>query len=210
MKKMLFAVFFIPIILFAQHSQGSVKFGYYAPNATDGGFIIGYEGGRFIDNNFMIGWGVDWFNKNYVDKKLVQQFNQYYGIPSSTINELRAKTNVHEIPLTFSMTANFPAAPRINFYGTGGVGLDVLLIFYKNFQNPADNEFHGAFDFTWRIGAGIMYELGSRSDVLFELAYHHSNPSWDYEVNDGGVKRVFERSFDMSGFMFRMGFRFYY
>ncbi len=210
MKKLLFVVFFIPILIHAQHNQGTIKLGYFAPNATEGGFIVGYEGGRFVDENFMLGWSVDWFNKNYVDKRLVQQFDQYYGIPGSTVNELRAKTNLHEIPLVVTLTANVPVAPRTYVYGTGGLGVDVLLIFYKNFQNTSKDEFHGAFDFTWRIGAGVMYELGRRSDVLGEITYHDSNPSWDYEVNDSGTKRVFERSFDMSGFMFRIGFRFYY
>ncbi len=46
--------------------------------------------------------------------------------------------------------------------------------------------------------------------VMFELAYHSSSPSWQYSVNDNGRTRVFERSYDMSGLLARIGLRFYF
>ena len=54
--------------------------------------------------------------------------------------------------------------------------------------------------------------LGRRSDIFGELSYHASQPGWQYEAYDPVTNRkeTFERSFDMSGMMFRVGIRFYY
>ena len=204
-------IILIPSIIFGQSNIGSVKLGLFNPSATDAGFIIGYEGGWYIDSHFFAGWSVDWFNKNYVDQTLVQQFNNFYGL-NGTLNELRAKTNLHAIPIMGSMTFSWPVGPRTNAFVTGAAGVEALLIFYRNYENPDNDEFHGAFDFAWQLGGGVAYELGRRSDVLFELDYHNSMPSWDYNVSDPqtGRTKVFERQFDMSGIMMRVGVRFYF
>ncbi len=202
----------IPVILSAQSKFGTVKTGIYIPSAAESGFILGYEGGWIMDDNFFVGWSADWFNKNYVDRKLVDQFNDFYGIINYQLNELRAKTNLHSVPLMGTIIGNWLIAPRTRAFVTAGAGLNVLLIFYRNYANPDDNEFQGAFDFAWRLGGGIMYELGSRSDAFFELGYHHSQPSWESEVKDvaTGRRKVLERRFDMSGLLMRVGFRFYF
>ena len=112
----------------------------------------------------------------------------------------------------FSITGNFPMTPLVKLYLTGSIGAEILLIFYRNFQNPNDDEFQSAFDFSWRLGAGTAYRIGHRSEFIFELNYHNSEPSWTYEVEDPSTNRVrtLERAFDMSGFMARAGFRFYF
>lgn len=212
MKKLMLLLIAIPFIVNAQYKTGAVKAGFFGPSATEGGFIIGYEGGWYIDDNFLFGFSADWFNKNYVDKQLVSEFNNFFGPISSDLNELRAKTNLHSIPLMVTINANRPVAPRIRAFFTAAAGVDVLLIFYRNYERPEDDEFQGAFDFAWRLGGGVSYELGKRSDMFAELTYHGSKPSWEYEVKDKltGRTRIFEREFDMNGLMFRLGFRFYF
>ncbi|OGU47274.1 MAG: hypothetical protein A2000_06030 [Ignavibacteria bacterium GWB2_36_8] len=212
MKKV-FILFIILIqsTLFAQWGTSSIKMGHFSPSATEGGFIIGYEGGKYIDRGFNFGWSIDWFHKSYVDKKLVAEFNEFYGIAGGSINELRAKTNIHDFPLMITATAKFPVSPFVNAFLSGGIGAEVLIIHYRDFQNTDESELHGAFDFNWRLGFGIGYELGRRSEIFGEIAYHSSTPSWEYDVTDNnGFKRTFEREFDMSGIMARVGFRFYY
>lgn len=196
----------------AQWRSGSVKLGYYNPIATEGGFIVGFEGGQFMDQNLAWTWGFDWFHKNYVDKQLVAQLNEVYPGTIGTVNELRAKTSIHDFPLMLGVMARFPINRRAEFYANGGIGAEVLLIYYRNFQNPDLNEFEAAFDFNWRIGAGVAFSIGPRSEIFGEVSYHNSTPSWQYEVNDipGFPPRIFERSYDMSGFMTRVGFRFFY
>ncbi len=212
MKKMIFLfIAAIPVLAFAQPRFGSVKLGMYDASSTGPGFIIGYEGGWHIDNNLIIGWSADWFHKSYVDESLVSELNDFYG-PNSTLNELRAQTNVHAIPLMGTATASWPIAPRAKAYITGSAGVEVLLIFYSNYDNPQNDDFHGAYDFAWRLGGGLAYELGFRSDAIVELSYTNSQPGWQYKVTDynTGRTRVFERRFDMSGVMMRVGFRFYF
>jgi hypothetical protein len=110
-----------------------------------------------------------------------------------------------------NFTVSWPVAPKVYGYFTGSAGIEVLLIYFHDYNNPDNSEFHGASDFAWQIAGGVAYELGPRSDVLFELGYHYSQPSWDYDVTDpSGQTRTFQRSFDMSGFMIRTGFRFYF
>lgn len=210
-KQIVLLIIFFPAVIFAQHNLGSVRLGVFDPSATGAGFIIGYEGGWYIDNHFSAGWSIDWFNKNYVDQKLVSQFNDFYG-PNSSLNELRAKTNLHAIPIMGNMTISWPVGPRTNAFITGGAGIEVLLIFYRNYENPNNDSFHSAFDYAWQLGGGVSYELGYRSDLLIELGYHNSKPSWDYNVTDPqtGRTRVFQRQFDMSGIMLRAGVRFYF
>lgn len=41
---------------FGQWNTGAVKLGYFNPSATEGGFIIGFEGGKHIDK-FLAGTG---------------------------------------------------------------------------------------------------------------------------------------------------------
>ena len=211
MKKLFFLILFsVSLPIFAQGNAAAIKLGSFSPGATDAGFIIGYEGGKYIDQNFNFGWSIDWFHKNYVDKTLVESFNEIYGI-SGGINELRAQTNLHDIPLMINATLKFPVAPRTKIYVTGAIGAEILIVDYRNFENPDDNELKGAFDFNWRFGFGGAYNIGPRSEVLLEMNYHNSEPSWTYEIDSPTIgKRTFERIYDMSGIMFRAGFRFYY
>ena len=212
MKKLiLFALILFPASLLAQNNFGSVKLGLFSPGATSAGFIIGYEGGTNIDEVISWGYSVDWFNKNYTDQNLVNEFNDFYG-PSYSLNELRAKTNLHAIPIMASLTGSWPIAYRTRAFVTGSAGVEVLLIYYRNYENPDNDEFKAAFDFAWRIGGGVIYEIGRRSDGFIELTYHNAKPSWQFEVKDQQTNktRVFERKFDMSGMMIRAGVRFYF
>ncbi|MCF8242805.1 MAG: hypothetical protein K9J16_15610 [Melioribacteraceae bacterium] len=212
MKKVIFiALIFSSTIVFGQRNTAALKLGLYSPDVAESGFIIGYQGSKILDEYFSYGWSIDWFNKNYIDKTLANEFDQLFGVPGSTLNEIRAETNLHDIPVMINLIAEYPVARRAYVYGYGGIGAEVLLIFYKNFQNTDDGEMEAAFDFNWRIGAGVSYQLGSKSELLGELTYHASQPSWQYEVVDqSGTKRTFERRFDMSGIMLRFGFRFFY
>lgn len=210
-KQIIIFVLLITGISFPQWGTSSIKLGYFNPSATDGGFIVGFDAGQFVDKNFSWNISFDWFHNNYVDKRLVAELNNQYGT-SGTINELRAKTNIHDFPVMMNVIVKFPVNPKAQIYITGGLGAEVLLINYRNFQNPEQDEFQAAFDFNWRLAFGASFALGPRSEVFTELTYHHSNPGWEYEVEEFGgyPTRYFERSYDMSGVMARIGFRFFY
>ena len=194
----------------AQRNSAAIKLGYFNPESAEGGFMIGYEGGKMIDRNFELGWSIDWFHKSYVDRQLVHELNTYYGT-NFYINEIRAKTNIHSIPMMITMTAFMQMNRRSGFYITGGIGGELLLISYNDFYNPHEDDLETAFDFAWRAGAGMNFRLGKRSEIFTEVMYHHSEPSWEYEVEDSrGFVRIFERKYDMSGVIVRGGVRFYF
>jgi len=210
MKKITLFLSLIPALLFGQYNSAAINFGYFNPSATNGGFIIGYKGEKFVDRNLSIGWSISWFHKEYVDKILLGEVEQYYGVIDGSVTENKATTNMHSVPLMFSLTSYFPVLPIVSAYITGSAGLEGLMIIYNNFQNENENTVKTAWDFSWEIGTGLSYKLGNRSDFFAEVAYHNSNPSWNYKLEDqqtGEVKSL-EQSFDMSGVAFKFGFKF--
>ena len=214
MKKLIILLLaLLPASIMAQAKYGSVKLGIFSPGATTTGFIIGYEGGKNIDEFLSYGYSIDWFHKSYVDESLVNDLNNFNGLygPNSTLNELRAKTNIHSIPVMLSLTGGWYVADRTRAFVTGAAGLQALLVYYRNYDNPDNDEFKSAFDFAWQIGGGVSYEVGARSDAFVEIDYHNSQPSWQFTVQDQpGRTRTFERKFDMSGMMMRVGVRFFF
>jgi opacity protein-like surface antigen len=211
MKKRLFVIFLLIVAgsAFGQSRQTAVKIGYNNPSATDGGFLLGIETGKGIDEVLDVGFSLDWFHRKYVDKNLVTQLNELYGVNVEE-NEIRASTTLNSLPIMLSLSAHIPIDQPVDLYLTGALGGDFLLVSYRNFQNPENDEFEFAFDFSWQIGAGASYALGSRSNVFFELDYHSSEPSWEYDTESNGVKKIIERKFDMSGIQAKIGLRFYY
>lgn len=196
--------------VFGQSGSSSIKLGVFNP-APGTGFIVGYEGSKIIDDVFSIGWSADWYHTNYVDKKVVSDFNNWYGTVGE-LNELRAKTNLHDLPLMATFTASFPMAPRYKGYVSGSLGGEILIVSYSNFQDPSQSDTKTTFGFNWRLAAGALYEFSRKSDIFLELGYHSASPGWEYEVdNPNGIgKKTYERIFDMSGLMLRAGVRFYY
>jgi hypothetical protein len=211
MRKIILLITLLASCNFAQWNTGAIKLGFFNPSATDGGFIIGFEGGKHIDKFISWTWSLDWFHQNYVDKKLISELDQYYPGAIGELNALRATTNIHDFPVMVGLTARFPMTKRSQFYISGSLGAEMMLINYRNFQNPIDDDFKAAFDFDWRIGVGAAFAISPRSEFFGELTYHESNPSWTYESDGYSYpKTILERSYDMSGFMARLGIRFFY
>jgi hypothetical protein len=210
MKYLLLLLSLISTAIFGQYNTAAINFGHFNPVATNGGFIIGYKGESFVDRNLSVGWSASWFHKEYVDQVLLNEVEQYYGVADASITEKRATSNMHSVPLMFSLTSYFPLLPIVSAYITGSAGLEGLMIVYSNFQNENENEVKTAWDFAWEIGTGLSYKLGNRSDFFGEVSYHDANPSWNYKVEDQltGVTKSLEQSFDMSGVAFRFGFKF--
>ena len=211
MKRYMFLLVFLPLQVFAQWNTSAVKMGSFIPSSAGAGFIIGYEGSHFFDPSVSFGWSIDWYHTKYTDGSVVNIADQLYGVGVNE-NQLRASTNLHDFPIMADLNIRFPITPFAEVYATGGLGLEALFISYSNFDDPSKNDFQSAFAFNWRLGAGVTYAIGRRSEVFGEIAYHNSQPSWTYEVRDPntGNKRTYERSVDMSGMMFRLGVRFYY
>ena len=136
MKRVILLFVLFTTLTFGQWKTGAVKIGFFNPSATDGGFIVGFEGGYHIDKLINWQWSLDWFHKNYVDKELVSELNEFYPVAIGEVNQLRASTNIHDFPLMIGMTARFPISNRSQFYTSGSIGAELLIINYRNFQNP--------------------------------------------------------------------------
>ena len=210
MKKYVLFLMLLQIPVFSQWNTSAIKLGAFSPSSAGTGFIVGYEGSHFFDPQFSFGWSIDWYHSNYTDATVVNNANNLYGTSGST-NELRARTNIHDFPIMAIGTVRFPVTPLSDIYAFGGLGAEVLFVDYNNFDTPSQSDFKTAFDFNWRIGVGATYGFGKKSEVFGELAYHYSAPSWTYDGYDvNGNKVTYERVFDMSGIMLRVGVRFYY
>jgi hypothetical protein len=210
MKKYVLFLMLLQIPVFSQWNTSAIKLGAFSPSSAGTGFIVGYEGSHFFDPQFSFGWSIDWYHSNYTDATVVNNANNLYGT-SGTTNELRARTNIHDFPIMAIGTVRFPVTPLSDIYAFGGLGAEVLFVDYNNFDTPSQSDFKTAFDFNWRIGVGATYGFGKKSEVFGELAYHYSAPSWTYDGYDvNGNKVTYERVFDMSGVMLRVGVRFYY
>lgn len=210
MKKYVLFLMLLQIPVFSQWNTSAIKLGAFSPSSAGTGFIVGYEGSHFFDPQFSFGWSIDWYHSNYTDATVVNNANNLYGTSGST-NELRARTNIHDFPIMAIGTVRFPVTPLSDIYAFGGLGAEVLFVDYNNFDTPSQSDFKTAFDFNWRIGVGATYGFGKKSEVFGELAYHYSAPSWTYDGYDvNGNKVTYERVFDMSGVMLRVGVRFYY
>jgi len=211
MKKIIILFAILSSVTFSQWKTGAVKLGFFNPSATDGGFIIGFEGGYHVDKYLSWQWSIDWFHRDYIDKELVSELNTFYPGASGEINRLRATTNIHDFPLMIGLTSRFPISNRSQFYVNGSIGAELLMINYRNFQDPMEDEFEAAFDFNWRVDVGASFALSPRSELFREISYHESHPSWTYEDEDYIYPNsVLERSYDMSGLMTRIGIRFFY
>lgn len=211
MKKLLIIIFLLSVSgIYAQVNTAAFKLGIFSPSSSGGGFIIGYEGSHYFDKNISFGWSLDWYHKNYVDKSIVD-IPDPGPIGGGQVIELNSKTNLHDLPIMIHLNGKTLVAPYTQVYLTAGIGAEILFINYNDYVDPSKDEFQTAYDLNWRIGIGGIYEISKQTDVFAELAYHSSAPSWTYETTDAsGVKRTLERVFDMSGAMFRVGFRFYY
>lgn len=214
MKKILFilaAALLLSTSITAQRSGGAIKLGLFDPGATSSGFILGYQGTRYIDERLDLGWSIDWFYKSYTDQTLVDNFEDQFGFGGETY-ELAAETNIHNFPLMFNLVGYFPVEKKATVFVNGAIGADLLLTFYKDFNNENEDDFKAALDFSWQLSAGVMYELGSKSDIFAEVGYHNSEPSWTYKATNPntGKESTFERRFDMSGILLRAGVKFYY
>lgn len=192
---------------YSQSSAAAIKLGFYSPDAAETGFIIGYEGGRHIDEMLDVCWSFDWYSKDFEDKGKKKKAESIPGLSGTDIEKL-SDTTINTFPLMVSLTVKFPVAPKAKVYLNGGFGAELLYASYSNYSedDEIEDESEFAFDWNWRLGLGGLYQLGERSEFFGEFGYHYSMPSYEYEIFD--VK--YEREYDMRGVMGRVGIRYYY
>ncbi|HQO09594.1 MAG TPA: outer membrane beta-barrel protein [Clostridiales bacterium] len=209
-KYFLIAAVFAAFTLYGQQKIGSIKAGMFFPQACDGGFDLGVEYGLHIDTNLDVSLSLDWFKKEFEDKDAKGEYEEIPGLSADDLVKL-SKTTIYDFPLMVAVTAKFPFNDKIKWFATGALGAEMLYASYNTYnQDDISEESELAFDFNWRLGGGAIYNLGQRSEVFGEIAYHYSKPSYDYEDDIGGTSMTVEREYDMSGILSRLGVRFFF
>lgn len=209
-KYMLIAIAAIILTLNGQQKMGSIKAGMFFPQACDGGFDLGLEYGLHIDTNLDVALSLDWFKKDYEDEEVQDEFETDYDLNTTIVKKL-SETTIYDFPFMVAVTAKFPINNKAKWFATGGLGAEMLYASYYTYnQDDIKEESELAFDFNWRLGAGAMYNLGEKSEVFGEVAYHYSKPSYEYEDQIGGNEVTLKREYDMSGIMSRVGVRFFF
>jgi opacity protein-like surface antigen len=208
-KYMIIAAMTVLTALGAQQKIGAIKAGMFFPQACEGGFDLGFEYGLHIDTNLDVALSLDWFKKEFTDKDYIGDVEQYDNTIIGTQYKDLGKITIYDFPLMLSVTAKFPFTNKVKWFGTGGLGAEMLYASMKTYdandgaEVETKDESTFAFDFNWRLGGGVMYNLGARSEVFGELAYHYSKPSFE---DDNGITT----EYDMSGIMSRIGVRFFF
>ncbi|MDA3884401.1 MAG: outer membrane beta-barrel protein [Candidatus Delongbacteria bacterium] len=209
MKKLTMMIVLLAIMsMYAQGKIGAIKAGMFFPGACDGGFDLGIEYGMHIDTNLDVSLEMGWFKKDFEDNEARDDYQAQ--IPGLTDNEYEklSETTIYDFPIMVMVTAKFPINFNYKWFASGGLGAEMLYASYTTYDDNDKSEL--AFDFNWRLGGGMIYNLGERSEVLAELTYHNSKPSYEYEENISGTDRTFTREYDMSGVMGRVGVRFFF
>jgi len=208
MKKITMMIVLLAIMsVYSQQKIGAIKAGMFFPAACDGGFDLGLEYGLHIDTNLDVSVEMGWFKKDFEDEEFESDYENVPGLVGADMAQL-SETTIYDFPLMLLVTAKFPINFSYKWFATGGLGAEMLYASYNTFDDDTKHEL--AFDFNWRLGGGMIYNLGERSEVLMEVGYHYSKPSYEYEDNIGGTDVTFKREYDMSGILTRVGVRFFF
>lgn len=206
MKKMIIGMLLLVTFLtYGQSNAGAIKFGFYKPSATDAGFIIGMEYGKHVDENLDVCLSVDWFKKDMVEKDYADDVDSSHPDLDDEVYDKLSESTIYDFPVMLNLTAKFPINPKFKWFLSGGFGAEMLYYSYNKFEadDKYDEKSEFAFDFNWRLGSGVMYNLGRNSEIFGEFTYHYSKPS--YEIDDYKEVEV-----DMSGILGRCGVRYFF
>jgi len=205
-KYMLITLAAVIFSLNAQQKIGAIKAGMFFPQACESGFDLGLEYGLHIDTNLDVALSLDWFKKEFTDKDYVGDVEDMDGYINGEQYSNLGDVTIYDFPLMLSVTAKFPFNDKVKWFATGGLGAEMLyasLTAYDKDEQDTNEESVLAFDFNWRLGGGAIYNLGEKSEVFGEIAYHYSKPSIE---DDNGIIT----EYDMSGVMSRLGVRFFF
>jgi hypothetical protein len=210
MKKIIMLIVLLAIMsMYAQGKIGAIKAGMFFPAACDGGFDLGIEYGLHVDTNLDVSVEMDWFKKEFKDEDYIGDVEQYDNTVIGTQYRSLGEVTIYDFPVMVMVTAKFPINFNYKWFATGGLGAEMLYASMEVYDANDGSEIETveestlAFDFNWRLGGGMIYNLGERSEVLAEISYHYSLPSIE---DDNGIVT----EYDMSGVMGRVGVRFFF
>jgi hypothetical protein len=96
-------------------------------------------------------------------------------LPNGTIvSTITTEVEYHTyiLPLMLELTLNFPALWKGSIFGHGGLGYELLINKEQNYASKiSETRLYGGF--TWQVGGGVSFKLGSDS-ALFVQGYYNN------------------------------------
>ncbi len=143
------------------YSVNTLKFGYFNPADTKGGFIIGGILGTAIDEAVDVGIGVDFFRGTNSRESKIESSTSGAGT-KETGWRLDAEASSTIIPLTAQVNVKIPASYSMYWTAGGGVGYEMLWTKEKEFAESgqvtaAESRFYHGF--RWVLNAGVLYHI---------------------------------------------------
>jgi hypothetical protein len=188
----------------ALHAGGksfTIRGSYWAPQGASSGFSLGGSVGTQFDEVVELGVGTDIFWRNYRKTSVVAQTVSGGLVTSTTTTLVEYSTVV--VPLMLELMVKIPVFPGGKVFGHGGLGYEFLFNRERNYASGvSDNRFYSGF--TWLLGSGLMFKLGSESAVFVEGFYDHGKPKHDLK-DPIQFLPAFEEV-NLSGFGARIGF----
>jgi hypothetical protein len=201
MKK--FLLLFIVVLsfnAFAQSKTVGIKAGYYFPADLKSGMILGFDYGYRIDESVSIMFGTDFYYKS-INEDVNYGEAQQLGVKIEQYQHLSQWIGWH-LPFTLKARVEIPIQDEaIKPFATAGLGYGFTHISYENLEQKQSASFtyNG---FVWQLGGGIMFGLGSKSQLVVEALYNGA--SFDKDVSETRFTTL-----NSSGFALRAGINFY-
>ena len=180
----------------------TIRFGFYNPVDAKAGIALGYIFGKPIDEMVAVGVGGDLYFKSYVKETVVATEDTLFSGEVQTI-EREMDFSSYLLPLHATIMVDLPMdVSGFTPYITGDLGFSFLINREVNYlTDESDTKFFAAF--TWCLGGGMKYQLGSSSSALFELYYNNAKLKNKHTKTDAGLPVYNE--INMSGLGFRIG-----
>ncbi|HMA68673.1 MAG TPA: outer membrane beta-barrel protein [Candidatus Mcinerneyibacterium sp.] len=185
MKKitLLLLIFIIfSISIFSLSNNFAFKVGYYFPSELKSGVIWGIDYGYAIDENVSVVLTGDLYYKKIRDITKKGEIEQV-GVKQEIFQKLNEWKGLH-IPLTVKFKVKFPVGSyKIKPYGALGIGYGMTHVSFEG-TDIGDNNIDDSITYTgfvWQASGGILYRLGSRSNLVAELMYNGAKFEKDNE-----------------------------
>ena len=150
-----------------------------------------------------MGMSIDLFRRSYQrDILIAQEVSDGKVVNDKFQRDLDFSTTA--IPIMGTITVKLSADKPFTYFMGGGLGYAMMWNKETNYIEEVSEKrfYHG---FTWQLGGGMMYQLGSRSHLVGEVFYNDAHLKRDKGKNAEGLPVWTE--VDLSGFAFRLGIR---
>jgi hypothetical protein len=208
MRTRLFLLLTVIFALSVQNSSAQLRFsgvrlGYLDPKGSKAGLILGMDLTAQVDESVELGLSLSGFRRSYQETTEIAQQVSEGGLVEKTVNKTLEFTTFF-VPIMGEAIVHFgddAFHPFANF----GLGYEMLWNKENNFEE-GKNERRYYSGFTWLLGGGFQYRIGSRSAFMGELFYHNATVKRGENKNSQGLPTWSE--VDLSGLGFRGGLRF--